>query len=589
MTMHELSPFILIALAGQTQPLPPGMLAQDGLNPDPIVRKALGLELTCIADLDFDCAVEISDVAIILRDWGPCESCPADLDSDGIVNAFDLAMLLGNWGACGPPPAPTLDEHPNLVSSPSITITGSANYATLVQVSSVLGPLAEAQVEHGGFTAEVPLAPHAKNQLFFSSVNSCSQSSAPATTFVTHDGEAPSIFIDFPSDGAEIQADEVDVAGRVGDRLSGFEGLAVSLSVNGKPYERVIYVNVGIGNNGTFFAPGVRLSDRGPTVIEAVATDVIGNASPPKQITVMKTLIDPSAPRMEIVSGNGQQAQVHTVLPAPIQIRMTHADGSAFIGKVVTFEVTKSDGRLGLGGDGNTSGSMLFQTHTDDQGIAEAFWRLGGDAGFGNNRVEVRSSGIEGTVAFCASATAGPASQINIGSGNGQRAETGGPAPEPLRVWVSDACNGVAGIDVTFSVIRGDGTLSGETAAIATTGTTGHAEVPFTLGQIPGNNVVRADFSRNTTNPAEFVVFGVQRSEAEEATFSGIVVDNASSPIQGAICTLEIEGQTLDQTETDVNGMFSFFEIPSFGPGHLMVDGTTAFHIGGPGQSCSAL
>jgi hypothetical protein len=50
-------------------------------------------------------------------------------------------------------------------------------------------------------------------------------------------------------------------------------------------------------------------------------------------------------------------------------------------------------------------GSLMYQTRTDSAGLAEAFWRLGSDAGCGNNRCEVTSKDIVGTTIFCATAT----------------------------------------------------------------------------------------------------------------------------------------------------------------------------------------
>ncbi|MCH8259568.1 MAG: hypothetical protein IIC46_05115 [Planctomycetes bacterium] len=52
-------------------------------------------------DLDYDCVVGVSDLLILLGDWGPCgdcNDCPADLDGDCSVGVKDLLILLGNWG-----------------------------------------------------------------------------------------------------------------------------------------------------------------------------------------------------------------------------------------------------------------------------------------------------------------------------------------------------------------------------------------------------------------------------------------------------------------------------------------------------------
>ena len=51
-----------------------------------------------LGDLDSDCIVGVSDLLILLAEWGQCDS-PADLNGDGIVGVKDLLILLGNWGS----------------------------------------------------------------------------------------------------------------------------------------------------------------------------------------------------------------------------------------------------------------------------------------------------------------------------------------------------------------------------------------------------------------------------------------------------------------------------------------------------------
>ena len=53
------------------------------------------------ADLDGDGSVGVSDLLILLGDWGRCppkRDCPADLNGDGSVGVAYLLILLGNWG-----------------------------------------------------------------------------------------------------------------------------------------------------------------------------------------------------------------------------------------------------------------------------------------------------------------------------------------------------------------------------------------------------------------------------------------------------------------------------------------------------------
>ena len=54
-----------------------------------------------LGDLDGDCTVGVSDLLMLLANWGPCPNCaecPADLDGNCSVGVKDLLILLGNWG-----------------------------------------------------------------------------------------------------------------------------------------------------------------------------------------------------------------------------------------------------------------------------------------------------------------------------------------------------------------------------------------------------------------------------------------------------------------------------------------------------------
>ena len=58
-------------------------------------------EVTIPGDLDGDGTVGVTDLLILLGDWGRCPpkgECPADLNGDGSVGVVDLLILLGNWG-----------------------------------------------------------------------------------------------------------------------------------------------------------------------------------------------------------------------------------------------------------------------------------------------------------------------------------------------------------------------------------------------------------------------------------------------------------------------------------------------------------
>ena len=346
------------------------------------------------------------------------------------------------------------------------------------------------------------------------------------------------------------------------------------VTVNGITGEVV----VGIGTNGTFEAVNVPLTS-GVNTIEATAADVHGNTVS-QIITVERTHIPNGASSMVALSGDLQTAQIHSQLADPIVVKVTRGDGTPFAHKLVTFEVTRSDGRITDATATPDSGAMIKQVRTNTQGEASVFWTLGADAGCGNNRIAVTSTDIGGTVFFCASADPAPAGQINIGSGDNQRAAVDGPAPEKLRVWVNDSCNGVAGVPVTYTVTTGEGKVNGAASATVLTSMTGHAEVTFVVGPLPGNHVVEASFPENTGQPATFTVFGVETDDTVVTSFSGLIVDNSGSPIGAAECELEVAGTLLPPVLSNMDGAFEFIDIP-VGPGHLHVDGFVATTLGG--------
>ena len=57
-------------------------------------------ECQCPLDLDGDSIVGVSDLLIVLSDWGPCPFCTGDLNEDGGVDINDLLLIIGSWGSC---------------------------------------------------------------------------------------------------------------------------------------------------------------------------------------------------------------------------------------------------------------------------------------------------------------------------------------------------------------------------------------------------------------------------------------------------------------------------------------------------------
>ena len=481
------------------------------------------------------------------------------------INAFCLEAM-----SSSPPESPLVTPPESPTQDETIRINGTAKPRLLIEVQGGEEVVSTPSDELGRFDALIPLKKNKVNRLFVTAIDAQNQRSAPTAIQVIQDEQPPSLFIDFPSDGSELSSDTTVVAGRVGDMLSGFMGLDVH--INGEPAN----VIVGIGQNGSF-ERAVEL-EVGLNTFTVSATDELGNTTS-KQIGVRRVLVN--GPQMHPVSGDGQKGTVLKPLTAPVVVKVTRGAGSAFPNKWVTFEVIRSDGRLKKDLQ-EKDGSPTLQVPTDVNGEAKVFWTIGADAGCGNNRLKVTSQDIAGTVFFCASGDPAPARQINIGSGNNQRSEAGGPSFEPLRVWVNDSCNGVEGIPVTFTVIEGGGKVNGKDSDTVNTTVTGHAQVEFLLGPDQGNNIVEANFVGNTnTTAASFVIYGVERDPAQQTTFSGLILDNSSQPIGGARCFIEVGGEmTTHPVFSDANGQFTLIDVP-VGAAHVHIDGLEANMLNG--------
>lgn len=469
-----------------------------------------------------------------------------------------------------PPPAtPTIDAHIPETSLPNITLSGSAPEASYVRVTGLLATT-KVPVSSGTWSTGVPLHVNAANPITVIAIGPCGGQSPPAFTEVLQDGQAPSIYIDYPADGADVTTSMTSVAGRIGDGLSLIDDVIVT--VNGSMAD----VNSGTGNNGTFYFESLPLSS-GTNVITAAATDGLNNTSQ-VQITITHTPPPVGSPTIEIVAGDNQDGEVGSQLVNDLEVQILMGDGTAFENKLVTFKVVRSDGRLTE--DGTGEGSLLYQTFTDTSGMASAVLHLGSDAGCGNNRVEVTSTSVVGTTTFIASATPASADQINISSGNHQRAEINTGAADPLRVIVTDGHNPVDGVDVTFTVVAGGGLVDGMTQVMTTT-EAGCAEVDFELGPFAGNNRVEATFVGNANAAAQFVIRGIKRLPDAQTSFTTLVLTNSDQPVEGATCQLQIGPSIVGETQSGLDGKCSFDALADSGAGYLHVDGGTATHIGG--------
>ena len=138
-----------------------------------------------------------------------------------------------------------------------------------------------------------------------------------------------------------------------------------------------------------------------------------------------------------------------------------------------------------------------------------------------------------------------PPHALNKISGDNQEGPSGATLAEPFIVEVQDAANrGLEGVDVTFAIIAGSGTLN---AITVTTDANGQAESWFTLGNQPGTNTVRA----SVEGLSQIVTFNVlTKSLIFDLTVSAgtnlIHVPLRVTAVDGVATTLDTIGDLYD-------------------------------------------
>jgi plastocyanin len=197
-------------------------------------------------------------------------------------------------------------------------------------------------------------------------------------------------------------------------------------------------------------------------------------------------------------SGDAQTAVVGQALPTPLKVQVTRT-GTGEAGASVSWSVTLGGGSL-----------SAASTTTGADGSATVIWTLGSTSG--PQSVRASLAGASGSpLTFTAIANPGPATQLRVSSGSGQRTAPGFPLPLPLAVVARDAFNNpVAGVDVTWAVVSGTATLN-TTSGI--TGGDGVTLVTATLGQGLGPIAIDASASGLNGSPVRFTAIAVTPAE----------------------------------------------------------------------------
>jgi len=433
-----------------------------------------------------------------------------------------------------------------------ITVTGTVTDATNVVVNGI-----SASINNGTFSAS-GIALAQGRTVVTATATSPSGAVATSTILVYRDSIPPRVVLRYPVDGMIVYQPSIDVTGMVDDIVVGtINSAQMSVTVNG------VHADVA---NRAFVANGVTLTP-GFNTLTVVGKDQGGNSA---TVTATVKYDNTAQSKITIVSGNDQSGVVGSTLGAPIVVKVTD-HGAPVSGKVVAFEVVENNGLL----TGATGSGHALTATTDNNGLASMQWTLGTRAGAGNNRVSAVSAGIPGMVEFSANGQNGVPAQVVVDSGDAQYGAVGARLSRPLVAIVIDGGkNRLAGVPVTFSMLKGEGSFDGRQQVTVNTDSDGRAWATPTLGAA-STNTFQASVA-GVANGAAFQSFGKVAGAPEQTSISGVILDNTDLAVPGV--SVRIEGTSL-VAQANAQGQFTIPQAP-VGYVKLIVDGSTALRPG---------
>ena len=185
-----------------------------------------------------------------------------------------------------------------------------------------------------------------------------------------------------------------------------------------------------------------------------------------------------------MASGDAQQGIAGAPLAEPIVVKLIDDRGKPVSGHAVAFEI--------IGGGGRVTADT---TATDSAGVAQTRWILGDSVGIvqrlNAHAVDTGTRRRVLTRVFRAQALPRPAERLVVVAGDSQAAFPLTTLPERIRVRALDSLGrGVPALPVTFSVVAGDGSVTG---GARITDANGYATAgEWTIGPRVGRNVLLA-------------------------------------------------------------------------------------------------
>ena len=241
---------------------------------------------------------------------------------------------------------------------------------------------------------------------------------------------------------------------------------------------------------------------------------------------------------LEIISGKDQEGLPGTTLEKAFVVEVRDEFDKPLPGVEVTFTVTAGGGTV-----------QPEIATTDEIGRAESILTLGPNPG--TNTVTVSVTGSQETRTFNAEGSRIP-KELEIISGADQEGLPGEVLEKPFVVEVRDQTDKpLPGVEVTFTVTAGDGTVQPE---IATTDENGRAESTLTLGSTPGTNTVRVSVEGNTQAVATLTIETVRVFALSIPAGTHLIhIPLAVKQINGEDATIETVGDLYNALGDAVN------------------------------------
>ena len=251
------------------------------------------------------------------------------------------------------------------------------------------------------------------------------------------------------------------------------------------------------------------------------------------------------------ISGDGQEAPTGTRVEDPFVVEVRDQNGAGLSGVAVEFAVTEGDGTV----------SSATAT-TDTRGRATTTLTLGDEGG--TVSVEVTVEGLE-PVTFTVVGLLVPVPRtLTKLSGDEQQGSVWTSLSEPLVIQVLDQKGNVlAGVQVTFAIIGGDGNLSRVTV---TTDAQGRAASILTP-QVGGT--IRVEVTVEGLEPVMFTAVGLLSPQG----LTKLSGDEQRGPVGSALAE-PLVVEVLDEDGNGLEGAEVTFTVTA-GDGNLSVETTT--------------